>query len=384
MPVTLATKGDRVRFTGLKCACGSAHHAPTQDFLIGTDMAGKLPRYLKKREIGQKSVLIADQAGYDASGRAALEAMRKDGFEVTLSLLSAPIADERALGEVMLAMRMDTEFFLGIGSDAVANVARAAAAQTERPLALLVTRPDGCDTLAPEARMALRGEPMTLPAVSPEVVAFDLDALKNAPPEAYAQGLSDLAACHLARADWAAMRLLRGDDYCPLCADLAAEAADHALEAIDLISERSEEGARRMAESILMAGVAAVVSGGARPVSSDAQRIALRAAQGGEPYAATLSGAVTRLLSAYRSFDPAGGDPNGDAAAGAALTAHRDGLRKVLERLPTGETVLAALRKAAPELPQASSPLALPRAASACDAESLLSFAALAGISLFA
>jgi hypothetical protein len=231
--------------------------------------------------------------------------------------------------------------------------------------------------------MALRGEPMILPAVAPEVLAFDLDALMSAPPESYAQGLSDLAACHLARADWAALRLLRGDAYCPLCADLAVEAAERAFQAVDLISQRGEEGARSMAESLLMASVAAFVSGGSRPVFSEAQRLARRLAQGGEPYAAALTGAVTGLFAAYHAFDPeAEGSPDGDAAAKDALIAHRDGLRKVLDRLPTGESVLATIRRVAPDISPARIPLVPPRPASVDAAESLLSFARLAGLTV--
>ncbi len=119
-------------------------------------------------------MLVSDRAGFDASGARALAALRAEGFEVAPILLTQPLADERALGEVMLTMRMDTECFIGVGAEAVAAVTRAAAAQTERPAALVVTRPDGCGYLTREAPMLFRGEPVTLPAVAAEIVAFDL------------------------------------------------------------------------------------------------------------------------------------------------------------------------------------------------------------------
>jgi hypothetical protein len=50
MPVSLAMKGDRLLFSGLKCACGGAHQVPTQDLYIARDAAKKLPRFLKKRD----------------------------------------------------------------------------------------------------------------------------------------------------------------------------------------------------------------------------------------------------------------------------------------------------------------------------------------------
>ncbi len=381
MPVSIATKGDRLHFSGLKCACGEPHQAPTQDLFIGSDMALKLPRYVKKRELGDRAVLIADQAAYDAAGRAALEAFRKAGFEVTLALLSRPLADERALGEVMLTMRMDTEFFIGVGADPVANVTRAAAAQTERPYVLLGTQPSGCGFLSQEAQMSMKGEPMTLPAVAPEVVAFDLGSMCDAPPEAYAQGLADLAACHLARADWAAMKLLRDDAYCTLCADLAVEAAERAFANLDLIASRSEEGARKLAESLLMAGVAAYVSGGARPVTSFAQRLAQRLSLAGEAtYPAALAGAVQDLLNAYRAFDPEkAADGGSDHAALSVLQSRRAGLRQVLERLPSGDAFAAAIRKAAPDLIPVVPQLSAPSAANVAACGGLLDFAMLAG-----
>jgi glycerol dehydrogenase-like iron-containing ADH family enzyme len=380
MPVSIAYKGDQVHFKGLKCACGQAHHAPTQDFYIGSDMAAKLPRYVKKRELGKKAVVISDPEASDRLGRALLDAFRKEGFEVTLALLTRPLADERSLGEAMLAMRMDTEFFVAAGGEEAASVARAAAALTERPYVLLATRPTGTSYLSEVAQMSLKGEAMALPAVAPELVAFDLDALTAAPPESFAQGLLDLTACTLARADWAAMKLLKGDAYCPMCADMAAEAAERALEAADEIAGRSEKGAKILAESLMAAGIAALVSGGVRPVSSAAQALARKMALSAEAsYPAALSGAVAALLTAYRCFDPDSARPGGDKAAREALSAHREGLRQILDRLPSGEAAAAAVQSVAPELTAAVPPLEPPRAAGIAACQSLVDFAALAG-----
>ena len=381
MPGSISTKGDRLHFTGLKCACGNAHQAPTLDLYIGANMASKLPGSIKKRELGKKTVLITDQSAYDAAGRDLMQALRKAGFEVTLALLSRPVADERSLGEAMLAMRMDTEFFIGAGGMEVVNVTRAAAAQTERPYALLATQPSGCGFLSQEAQMALKGEAMSLPAVAPELVAFDLDALMNAPTVSFAEGLLDLAACHLARADWAALKLLRDDAYCPLCADLAVQASERAFATIDEIAAKSELGARTLAESLLMAGVAAFVSGGPRPIASAAQCLARRMALSGEAaYPAALAGAVVGLLDAYRAFDPeknpsSGGDPE----ALGALKSRRAGLKQVMGRLPSGEVVADAVRKIAPELSFATPPLEPPRADTAAACGGLLDYALLAG-----
>lgn len=379
MPVSIAYKGNQVHFKGLKCGCGQPHRAPTQDFYIGADMAAKLPRCVKKRELGSKAVVVSDSEASDRLGRALLDAFRKEGFEVTLALLTRPLADERSLGEAMLAMRMDTEFFVAAGGEEAAAVARAAAALTERPYALLATRPSGKSYLSEVAQMALKGEAMALPAVAPELVAFDLDALTDAPPESFAQGILDLAACALERADWAAIKLLRGDAYCPLCADMAAEAAERALAAAEEIAGRSENGARILAESLMAAGVSALVSGGPRPVSA-AQALARKMALSGEAsYPAALFGAVVALLNAYRSFDPDSARPGGDKAAGEALSAHREGLRQILDRLPSGEAVAAAVQRIAPELTAAHPPLDLPRAGEIAACQSLMDFAALAG-----
>jgi glycerol dehydrogenase-like iron-containing ADH family enzyme len=365
MPVSIALKGARLLIPELKCACGGAHHSPSQDLLVGSGLVRKLPLYIKRRELGEKAVMITDQAGWEAAGRSVLAALRDKGFEVTLTVLSKARADERALGEALLAMRMDTEFFVGVGADAVASVTRSAATQTERPYALLATQPTGCGYLSREAHMLLRGEPMTLPAVAPEIVAFDTDILRAAPAEAYAQGLADLAACHLARADWAALALLRGDGYCPLCANLAVAAAERAFAAIPDIAERSDAGLRKMAQSLLTAGVAAFVSGGARPVSSLAQTVARRAVSRiDEPYGALLPGAVVRLLDAYRAADPGAGP--GEFAAHAAP------IRQLLDKLPAGSEILSAIRAAAPGAIVARPPLEWPRAQDMAECGSLM------------
>ena len=130
-----------------------------------------------------------------------------------------------------------------------------------------------------------------------------------------------------------------------------------------------------------MAGVAAFVSGGPRPIASAAQCLARRMALSGEAaYPAALAGAVVGLLDAYRAFDPeknpcSGGDPE----ALGELKSRRAGLKQVMGRLPSGEVVADAVRKIALELSFTTPPLELPRADTAAACGGLLDYALLAG-----
>ena len=270
----------------------------------------------------------------------------------------------------MLAMRMDTEFFVGAGGEEVASVARAAAAQTERPYALLATRPSGTAAYLSRGGADVaegRGDG----AARRRAGAGRLRpgrADRRAAGKLYAQGLLDLTACTLARADWAAMKLLKGDAYCPLCADLAAEAAERAFAA----GGRNRRAERKGRED--PGGIA--FDGGGRRGARLGRRAAGRlsgagagpedgAVSGSAPYPASLAGAVAALLNAYRAFDPDSALPRrrpGRAGKRCPLTGGR-GSARCWTGSPPAKRLPAAVQKVAPELTAAVPPLDPPRAA---------------------
>jgi hypothetical protein len=68
MPVSLAMKGDRLLFSGLKCALRRSASGADAGSVHRSGRGQKATRFLKKRDLGRKAVLVSDRAGFDAAG----------------------------------------------------------------------------------------------------------------------------------------------------------------------------------------------------------------------------------------------------------------------------------------------------------------------------
>ena len=109
----------RLTVTGLDCACGLTHQKPDQDIYVGAGILPRLPEYIKRRNLGTRCVLVADEHTYEAAGRETELLLREAGYAVTLCLIRRPGAmepDERACGELLLSIREDTAFLVSVGS----------------------------------------------------------------------------------------------------------------------------------------------------------------------------------------------------------------------------------------------------------------------------
>jgi hypothetical protein len=148
---------------------------------------------------------------------------------------------------------------------------------------------------------------------------------------------------------------------------------------------RGEEGARALAESLLMAGVAAFVSGGGRPVSGAGAAHGAPRGAGGTGYAGALCAAVPALLDASGATIRRALPKRMEAPprGGVRWPPTKARLRQVLQRLPEGAAVAEAVFRVAPGLRAAPAPLCstdVPGDIAAC--ETLIDFAALAGCPL--
>lgn len=318
MAVSIGYKRDRLIVSGIECDCPHEHAQPTLDIYVGAGLLAKLPQYIARRELGEKAVLVADETTYSAAGAAVERALVDAGIEVTLCVLrreGAVEPDEAAVGEALMAMRLDTEFFVGVGSGTVTDVTRTVAGQTERPFVCVATAPsmDGyTSTVAPLLR---RGVKIHLPSICPEIIVCDLDVLCAAPLAMFQAGAGDVMGKYVAVCDWAISALITGEDYCPTCARMAAAAADKVLSHIDEIRGRTPEGARVLIEALLLSGLTVMIIGNTRAVASVEHNIVhywemqkLLAGERPAPHGLAVGVATLQVYPAYEQFaqiDPA-------------------------------------------------------------------------------
>lgn len=255
----------------LECSCGCEHHESKIDVYIGKGLIPKLPEYIKQRGLGRKCVLVADKNTYALAGRDAQRALVAAGFDVLLCLVEREEdmePDESAVGEVLMTMTMDTEFFVSVGSGSVTDITRITAAHTRRPFVSVGTAPSMDGYTSTVAPLLLRGLKINAPAVCPQIIVCDLDILRTAPREMFLSGVGDVLGKFIAKADWEIGHIINGEPCCPVCCDLAIGAAQKLLDHMDEIAQRTEMGTKLLIEALILAGMTIMIVNNTRAVAS--------------------------------------------------------------------------------------------------------------------
>jgi glycerol-1-phosphate dehydrogenase [NAD(P)+] len=115
-----------------------------------------------------------------------------------------------------------------------------------------------------------QGKSESLGAIAPRMVFLSIPTLLDAPPETIAAGLGDLLANPLALRDWA-LASERGLESIDRRAwDMSVEAfelIEHHLDVEPEVSLRDPGFVRRLADALILSGMAMIVSGTSRPAS---------------------------------------------------------------------------------------------------------------------
>lgn len=271
MALEIQYSAHKLIFPKFDCNCGYPHGTPDLDIYIGAGILKDCAGYIKSRNLGLKAVLVADNITYPIAGKYIEKLLTESGFRITLCLLERKEElkpDETALGEVLLSMDDDTEFFISVGSGSVTDVTRYVAFNTGRPFVCIGTAPSMDGYTSVVAPLLFNNTKVNKPALYPQVIICDLDIMKSAPPAMFVSGIGDVLGKYVAKADWKLGNIINNEAYCPMCADFVIGAVQKCVENIDEIQHRTEKGTRVLIETLIMAGVTIMIIGNTRAVAS--------------------------------------------------------------------------------------------------------------------
>jgi len=264
-------EGERLVLTEVDCGCGMEHGIPDMDIYIGNGILSRLAEYISRRSLGNNLVLITDNVVYDLAGRRAEKLLRDAGYNVTLCYLERdePLhPNEAAIGEVLLTMEKDTDFFVSVGSGTLTDLARYTAMCAGKPFVSVGTAASMDGYTSVIAPLLHGSQKVNKPAGYPEVLVCDIDVMKTAPLEMMISGFGDVIGKYIAKADWILGRIVHDEPYCPACVELIDEALQRCTSSIDDIRNGTDEGVQRLIEGLILAGLTVLVIGHTRPVAS--------------------------------------------------------------------------------------------------------------------
>lgn len=267
----------RLIISGVECDCPCEHNQPKQDIYVGSGIVSNLPRYIRKRGLGTHCVLVADKNTWAVAGENVHRLLTADGYQVTDCIIRREgdmDPDERAVGEVLLAIRPDTEFLISVGSGSITDTTRVNAKRTGLPMVCVGTAASMDGYTSVVCPLVLHGVKIHRDGKCPEIIVCDLDILRTAPLEMVCSGVGDVLGKFIAKADWIIGSIINDEPYCPTCGQIVTDAVNKLLDNIDEIKSRSEKGMRILIEALLLSGMTIMIIGHTRAVASVEHNIA--------------------------------------------------------------------------------------------------------------
>ena len=262
---------NKMVFPEFHCNCGYSHDRPDIDIYIGSGILKDCAQYVADGKLGNNAVLVADNITYEVAGRFVEEQLMARGFRITLCLLEREDElepDETALGEVLLSMDKDTEFFISVGSGSITDTTRYVAFNTGRPFVSIGTAPSMDGYTSVVAPLLFNGMKVNKKADCPRVIICDTDIMRKAPVSMFLSGTGDVLGKYIAKADWVLGSFVKNELYCPVCGDMVMQAVQKCVDNAEEIRNRSEEGTKILIEALILAGVTIMIIGNTRAVAS--------------------------------------------------------------------------------------------------------------------
>jgi len=363
---------DAKDYNGL-CRCGRVHKMTTDLCVVERGSFGRLPEYAASVGLKGKSVAVCDGNTFAAVGGA----VPTDGVVVLDPEGLHP--DDRAIELLRKQLPADAGYLAAVGGGSIHDLTRFLAAERGIPFVSCPTCASVDGFCSSVAALTLKGFKKTLPAVAPSVVVADVDVISRAPARLARSGFGDLMGKFISLADWRIGVELTGEYFCPEVCELTESAAKKAMEKAEGIGSGDPDSIEALTAGLLMSGLAMQLLGNSRCASGaehhvshllelhpDGLREGSEALHGEKVGVGTLiaSGEYHRLVSDgeifrrdYPAIDPDDlrrffGDGlwasvmeenKNDAAAGITaklLEAHRDGVTRIVEVIPTRERLL--------------------------------------------
>ncbi len=250
------------------CGCGRRHGVAIRSILIGEGLVGEIGELAAS--YGRLIFLVADENTWAAFGQCLCEALTERGLEVRAHVFSPQgmlIPDERAAGRLLMELPKDTSLILAVGSGTINDLCRLLSARTGVPCVTAGTAPSMDGYASVISALIVDGAKVSYETASADGIAADVAVMKEAPLDMLRAGYGDILGKTVSLADWSLGREVNGEYHCEETERLVDAAMNRCVELTDKLSDRDSEAVRRVAEALILSGVAISLAGNSRPCS---------------------------------------------------------------------------------------------------------------------
>ena len=243
------------------------------DIYIGKSILNNTAAYIKKRDFGNRCLIIADNNTYHAAGKDLDEILQKGNIQSHVCLLrdrenESIEADELAVGQVMMSLEPEPDFLIACGSGVINDITRFVSYITKIPFISIGTAASMDGYTSVTSPMIFDKKKVHRHGSAPKILVLDTEVLKKAPGEMTVAGFGDVFGKFIAKADWLISNITTGEEVDEQALDLITQALDKLVTNVDDISNATNEGLQAIIEGLILAGITIFTTGQTRAVAS--------------------------------------------------------------------------------------------------------------------
>lgn len=254
---------------GFLCSCGKRHYSRLSDFVTGSGiLAGTLPDMLRKYAVTHPFV-FCDRDTYAAGGETVIRILAARNIPYTLHVIRRkhPSPDERIVGEAVMHCGKECDGVIAIGGGVINDTCKILASARHIPDIYVSTAPSMDGYASATSSMERDNLKISLDSLCPDAVLCDADILSTAPAHMVCSGIGDMTAKITSLAEWKMASYIVGDYYCPTVADMVDDALHTCLREGEGAVRGDHDALCRLAEGLVLSGVAMNYAGISRPAS---------------------------------------------------------------------------------------------------------------------
>ncbi len=211
-----------------KCVCGREHTLETKKVVVEYNALANFEQYMEEVGLADKKRAVV----YDTNIFKLTEGKHvKADQEIVLE--ANGLRSEDVLIEDMMAKLDNPEVIVAFGAGTIMDFGRYPAYKLGIPFVAIPTLASSDGFTANICSVILNGQKKSIPMCAPVLVVADLDIIKGAPARLVASGINDILSKYISLVDWKISKLVAGEYFCPMVADLSKEALDIMRKAAD-------------------------------------------------------------------------------------------------------------------------------------------------------
>jgi glycerol-1-phosphate dehydrogenase [NAD(P)+] len=210
------------------CVCGREHTLETKMVVVEYDALSKFEEYMEAVGLKDKRRAVV----YDSTIYKLTEG-KHVAADQEIVLPAQGLRSEDYVIEDMMKQLDNIEVIVAFGAGTIMDFGRYPAYKLGIPFVAVPTLASSDGFTADICSVIIEGQKKSIPMVAPVLVVADLDIIKGAPMRLVASGVNDILSKYISLVDWKIAKIVDGEYFCPMVADLSAHALQIMRKAAD-------------------------------------------------------------------------------------------------------------------------------------------------------